>query len=448
MKRSLFSISIILFIVFIISESSLPQALVPYDDFSGTYIDKNNWIQGEFVREIKDGKLLFKQASPNPIAVTTTFPYVTLTSLDFINPNSIHSIQADVSIKNSFISGDGNTAARLEGTFFNDGTPGLGNTGDIYAEIALIWTGSELKGFWWIGRYAGEGWSSVTRLGGDYFSPNLSLDTTYTLYLGYNIITKQFTFEIVGIARETFGPADGLPARVGNPKGANKSLETWVQIRNNVSSGYISATFDNVYKNGTLYDHFSSSTIDPAKWTTYEFAREISGGELLSKTKSNSASVSSIYNSLDVVNPSLINAIQAKVTPVTYENNQGADAVARIAGYFYHDGTPGGSRMGQVGSQVRIGGTDQTPVASWLVWRENDEAGTSPITVGSGIFTTPVVLGNTYTLFLGWDGNRFTFKVDDEVAEYNPVTSINPSKIDYKTIGTRIFNPVGKESII
>jgi hypothetical protein len=448
MKTEKIFLTAVLLMALMLPTTSFSQTLIPYDDFSGASIDKTKWRQGEFVREIKDGKLLFKQASPNPIVVTTTFPYVTLTSLDFTNANSVHSMQADVSITSSFMSGDGNTAARLEGQFFNDGTPGSGNTGDIYAELALLWTNSGVKGFWWLGRYAGEGWSSVIRLGGGEFLPDLSVGTTYTLYLGYDVSTNQLTFRITGIGEKIFGPADGLPSRVSDPKGPNKSLETWVQIRNNVSSGYISATFDNVHKNGAVYDDFSASVIDSSKWATYEFVREISGGQLLSKTKSDSASVYSIFNSLEVVNPSLIREIQAKVTPVTYENSQGADAVARIAGYFYNDGTSAGTRIGQVGGQVRIGGTGPTPVASWFVWKETDETGNAPVELASGTFTTPVVLGNTYTLFLGWDGSRFMFKIDDEVANYSPVTSINPSKFDFKAIGTRILNPAGKEANI
>jgi len=418
-----------------------------YDEFSEIYINKNKWNQGEYVREIKDGKLLLKHGSSNP-ALVTTFPSVTLSSMKFTNPSSVDSMRADVSITNSFVSGDGNTAARLEGHFFNDGTPGLGHTGDIYAELALIWTGSELKGLWWLGRYTGEEWPSITRLGGDYFSPNLSIGTTYTLYLGYNVSTNQFTFEIIGVAQKTFGPTDGLPARVSDPKGPTKGLETWVQIRNDTSYGYISATFDNVNKNGSLYDDFSSSVIDNTKWMTYEFVREISSGKFRSKVRSSSASTSSITSALEFSFPSSVNIIQAEVTPLIFNNAQGASLRARTAGYYYNDGTSGGGYIGDVGAQVRIGGSGANPIGEWNVWKCADFACNSTIGLAGGTFPTPIILGNTYTLFLWWNGNQLTFRLNNDAAFYTPTTTINPPNNPWKMIGTQTYNPSGKEATI
>ena len=201
--------------------------------------------------------------------------------------------------------------------------------------------------------------------------------------------------------------------------------------------------------NIVVSDDFSSPAINETIWRTYEFVREISNGKLRSKVRSSSAAADHIYSRLQFTDSSLINAIQAKVTPVTYQNDQNSDdMVARIAGRFYNDGTPGGGIIGDVGAQVRIGGTGINPTASWFVWRETDnDPYNAPETLATGTFENPVTLNNTYTLFLGWDGSKFTFKFDDEEANY-PTTSTNPPNSPWMEIGARIWNPSGKEATI
>jgi hypothetical protein len=136
------------------------------------------------------------------------------------------------------------------------------------------------------------------------------------------------------------------------------------------------------------------------------------------------------------------------VTPLIYQNNQGANIIARIAGHYYNDGTPGGGHFGEVGASVRIGRTEVSPVAVWHVWTYTDFDGNNQVTVASGDFTEPISLQNTYTLLLGWDGGRFIFAIDDEVAYYTPVTSINLPNLPWKEIDTLFLNPAGKEATI
>ena len=183
-----------------------------------------------------------------------------------------------------------------------------------------------------------------------------------------------------------------------------------VYVENATSSGYVSATFDNVYKNGIPYDDFSTTTIDPARWTNYEIVKEISGGKLRSKVRSSSAS-SSFINGFDFVNPCSINGFQAKFTLVTYENLSSgtawADAI--IGGWFYHDGTPGGGLTGNVMAKVSIGGPGKSPIAFWLVYRFDDETGWNFTDLGYGEFTTPISLGTTYTLsWVGMEGKSLS----------------------------------------
>jgi hypothetical protein len=150
-----------------------------------------------------------------------------------------------------------------------------------------------------------------------------------------------------------------------------------------------------------------------------------------------------------LLNPSSINVFQAKVTLVDYQNPKRLFAVADLSGGFFNDGTPGGGRIGDVVGQVFIGGTGTDPVAAWRVYKYTDTAGNVSTTLASGAFTTPITLGNTYTLLLGWDGSRFIFKFDDEVAHYTAVTAINPVNYPFKRVRTLITPGVdNKEATI
>ena len=428
---------------------TLSFSLDLWDDFSGTRIDPSLWRHGEYVREIDVGnnKLLLKLANTNPVLITS-YSDADNNDLYFSDPNSVNSIQADVAILENNITNTAYTRARLWGGWYNDGsgTPGSDRTGDIVAEISLRGNPSGLIARWEVLRRTNADGSTSTTLGGGNFTTPITLGSTYTLFMSYDSLQNKFTFR-VGSEEFTFGPS-GLPAWVRGPNIPWKALNTRVQINDSTSSCFISAAFDNVYKNGALYDDFSSSVINQAKWTSYEFVREISSGKLRSKVRSSSASSSNILSRPEFIAPNSINMIQAKVTPTIYQNGQGANMIARLGGYFYNDGTPGGGYIGEVGAEIRIGGTGVNPVASWSVWTYSDYAGNTTVGLASGTFTTPITLGNTYTMFIGWNGINFTFKFDGEEAHYTSTTSINLPNKPWKEIGTRILNPQGKEGTI
>ena len=424
--------------------STYAFSLTLYDDFSGTYIDKTKWRYAEWVREIDptNQRLLIKQASPSPIAINT-YPYVDRNSLSFSDPNSVNSIQADITILQNDITNQADTRARIGGRCYNDGTSGGDYAGDIWASVDIRCTPTGLRGIWYVGRYTGPSSSSLTQIASGYFTTVINIGTPYRLYASYDSVTNHFLFKI-GDEAVTFGPT-GLPTRVGYANQPRKELQTRVQIDNSTSSGYISAAFDNVYVNDTLYDDFSSPVINPTKWITYEFVREISGGKLRSKTRSSSAYTSYVSNQLEFVDPLSINNFQTKVTLVGYQNPQGLYELADITGVFYNDGTPGGDHIGDVVGEVLIGGSGLSPVASWRVYKYIDTGGNTSQIIASDTFTTPITLGNTYTLFLGWNAGQFTFKIDSEEANYAPKTGINPANVPFKRLRTHI-SPQGNKN--
>jgi hypothetical protein len=407
----------------------------------------------------EDYKLLFKVASPNTSTVSVAPYYNADNKLSFPDPNSVNSIGADVRVLENIINGKAHTRARLAGFWYNDNTtPGAGSgaIGDVQGEIALRKEPTGFRVNWFIVRMTNLEGTQGDYITGGNFKAGVTTGVTYPLYVSYNSGTNEFRFKVGGeevIVNQ--GNTPNLPDRSGPANTPWKEICTRVQIQDPGASGYISATFDNIYKNDVLYDAFpppiigTPPTIDETKWPTYESVKEISGGKFRSKVRSSLASTSSVSGRLEFLCPSEISAIQTKVTPLAYQNDQGASTRARIVGTFYNDGTRGADpkdRTGDVGAQIRIGGSGLTPVAEWNVYKTIDFAGVVPQLIASGTFTTPFSLGRTYTLFLGWDGIKFTFKIDNEVAYYEPETGVYPTYNPWRAIETQVFDPQRKEA--
>jgi len=423
--------------------------LVAYDDFSFPYIDKSKWREGVWVREIDNQKLVIKQITPNPIVIGS-YPFAESNSLTFFDPESINTVQADISIVNYNLVNQGYVRARIGGRWYNDGTPGEGMTGDIWAAVELRASPTGLTANCGVTKMNNADGTSWTDIAWKTFSTVPTLGISYTLYISFDG-NNTFTFKI-GTETITLGPSEGVPTKAGGTKMPFKGIGTRASISNNTSSAFVSATFDNVEKNGALYDDFSSPTIDNTKWINYEFVREISDGQLKLKVRSSSAYTSSVFNRLRFLDPNSINFIQAKFKPIAFNNPQEADIKTRIIGHFYNDGTFGGGYLGEInagvyiGYGIGVGGTE--PKAGWFIGSYRDTAGNIPFLIASGVFNKTISMNTTYTLFLGWDGRNFIFKIDDEVVYYTPHGEILPPRYPWKEIGTRVLYPDGKEATI
>jgi len=431
--------------------SGAPKQGLLYDDFSGEKIDLNKWRYGEFVREIRefnggDYKLYLQTITPNP-SVMKTFPYNVRNNIGFTNPNSINSIQAQVTIIESNISGTGRTYTYLGGRFYNDGTSGGGYAGDIWAEVSIRRASDGLSARYYIAKYITPDGTTMQDLKWGTFSTLITVGTPYILYIDYNPSINQFTFKVES-ETITVMPSE-LPPRAGPPNMPWKGLHTVSRAYNPTDTASLSATFDDVYVNSFLYDDFSSEVIDSSKWVNYEFVREIMDGKLRSGIRSSSASSYTISNRLEFIDPSLIDTISAKATLLDRQNEHDIDSVsAYIGGIYYNDGTPGGGYMGDVLASVGIGGSGINPTAGWRLSKFTDYTGQNTETVASSLFSTPINLGDTYDLFIQWDGSKFTFKLNDEVDYYSPITSINTPNNPRRELTTIIRNPGGKEGMI
>jgi len=189
-----------------------PANEILYDDFSGALINKNKWKQGESVREIDvaNHRLVNKLATPSPIVIET-YPYKSTNDLIFYNPQSINSIQADVSILGKAVTNDGTVKATIGGRWYYYYVSEL--AGYVWAEIAIKRDSFGLKATWSVLSSLYPYYSVWETLGTGDFATTINIGETYTLYVGYDVDANQFAFK-VGTEELTFGPA-GLPDREG-----------------------------------------------------------------------------------------------------------------------------------------------------------------------------------------------------------------------------------------
>jgi hypothetical protein len=444
MKRSSFVSIVVLAVGLLVP--NLCFSLDFYDDFSGPTIDKTRWRETELVREIRNfagnNKLFFKTVNPSPVN-ESSFPYTQRNNLPFSDPSAINSFQAEVTVLGSNSTGSAVACVYLGGTFYNDGTSGGGNAGNIFPQIMIGRTSTGLWAQYSVLRYP-TNTSAYIRLDYGNFTTPISEGIPYTLSISYDG-DKQFTFKV---GTETlFSDPSKLPERVGGPSQPYMGLLTAATPYASSETASISGTFDDVYVNGTPFEDFSSLTIDQTKWSTYELVNEITGGKLRSKVRTESTS--QVNNPLEIAYPLGIKAVQANVTPVVFSNPQGLYADANISGIFFNDGTPGSGYIGDIYARVSIGGNGTAPVAQWGVFKILDSAFNTTQALDQGALNTPIVLGNTYTLYLEWNGTEFTFKINGEVAHsapanYIPAITIHPVKHPLIRLRTIITPEVGK----
>jgi hypothetical protein len=204
-----------------------------------------------------------------------------------------------------------------------------------------------------------------------------------------------------------------------------------------------------------LYDDFSSPAINTLKWQEYEFAREIQNGQLLLKVRSSVNTTGIIENALSFQDPASINSIEAKVTPLAFNNPQGAKIDIFMGGRFFNagGGTPG-TYTGDVFATLSIGGSGTSPVATWFVIRYTANNTSVYDVIGSGAFTLTPELGTQYTAFVGWNegSKQFTFRISDGVTTeekvFTTVLTVAPANMPMKFLYERISNNVGLEASV
>jgi hypothetical protein len=445
-SSGIFGFLISLIGIFVMS-LAIPQTglgLTLYDDFSSPTINSGKWLQYELAREISNGQARLKlRSSTNTTGQLDSGLY-------FQDPPSVNAIE----VKVTTTSFDNPQGARpfifIGGRFFNAGEGTTGDyTGDVFAQVAIGGTGTSPVATWSVIKYTANDTSQYDVIHSGTFALTPVLGTQYTVFVGWEAGPKQFTFRISDgtTTNEQVSEVDLTVAAAHMPA---KLL--WTRIANNAGKeATIEALFDDVKINGsgTVYDNFSGDTFDVTKWrTNYEQVRDLDAGALRLGRRTDAADTGAYSGIvLEVANPESIKTLQAQVTPLVYSNPNGLDTKANISGRYYNDGTNNGYQ-GDVIAGVGLGGTAAIPVAFWTLRRHTDPTDSSLTElVATGDFSTPIILGTPYTLFVSWDGADFIFKVNNEVATYTPAT-VQPPNYPMRRLQTRALNAGGQESFI
>jgi len=407
------------------------QVFIPYDDFNKAALDSGRWQNQELVREVREGKLFFRN---------TRTASGGNSDIGFVNPGSINSFSADVTVT-AIQSMDTRTRALLQGKFYQTGA--YGGSGDytnvVFADVAIQqWTGG-LVVRWFIDRCTDFNCNNSTNLAAGIIKP-VVVGQTVNLSIGYDAGVNQFTFAADGT---TVTQVSSAP-RIGAPNVQWKGLGTRVSgtftgIRS------IDATFDNVKVNGapSPYDDFSLGSIDSSKWIERELVREADEGVLSSVLTASGAAQS---NSLTFSDQNGVTGIKADVT-VTQATGAG-NPRARLTGYFYKSSSaPVGDYTGEVQGEIDLRWNGANLVAYWFVAKCTDSACNTSTDLQTGTFGT-VALPSTHTLSIVWDGTIFTFGMDGAAPQtFDPRTAapiVSPIPPEpWKIIGTRVSPGVG-----
>ncbi len=220
----------------------MPQAtkaaVALYDDFSTDLIDGTKWDRLELVRRVENG--VFKSE-------LTRFGSNGTNLLNFADTAAVNAYQADVTVTEVSTAG-ARVSARLMGRFYNafysTGVPGIGEAGEVQANIGIRTSGSGLKVQYAVFVCDNPNCSTSTDLlfNNTTFGP-VNLGETHTLSLAWDG-EQFFTFGFDGNTVKF----DAAAAPVAGPsKMSLKGINTRVDKIDGPDEGaHIKATFDNV----------------------------------------------------------------------------------------------------------------------------------------------------------------------------------------------------------
>jgi hypothetical protein len=409
------------------------------DDFSSATIDLTKWedASSNVVRRLAGGML---ESSINQVGPVRS------NSLFFVDPDSVTSIRADITVTDASFVGAGSARARIQGQFYNDGTGGAGQIGDVSVRLEIRADSAAPAGMLrvriGIERCNNADCSDSTEVAVNTtaFGP-VTLGSTHTAGVEWDG-NRTFTFTFDNQPPLVLGAADGVPAFGGPAKGPFRRLATTAGVFPAGSEGgAIRALFDNVFKNGVLFEDFTGPTLDPAKWANnQEFVKRNTGGVFESAiARFGSAG----NNNLLLLQPELVTSLAADVT-VTAVRNSGAEPKAWLIGFFYNDGTAGTGSVGDVVAAMQVedaeDGSGLRAVAG--VGRcTNADCSTVEEFLDDKTTFGPVALGTTHRLLLSFDGTTFTFGFDAARLTFTPgaaAPNAGPPKSTVKGIGTRV----------
>ena len=425
------------------------SARMLYDDFSGTYVDDQKWMNQwtdltEIVREVSGGQLIAKVGN-------NTKTLIARNSASLADSTTILSIQCDIAVEQTQLdSGDGALSfARVNGFFYNTQGSG-GATGDVWAGVYIGDRGNGLEAWWDVSEALDDNQSTWDELdAGTLAVPNLSYGEAYTVKLTYDGSTG-FTFSVAGVS----ATVNGNSPRLRDPVTAFKGLTVGAYGYSGATGdGYISAAFDNVYTNdeSTAYDTFDAA-LDNSLWSSTETVLELADGRLR-MNKQGYDQTSQVTARMSDGDASYVEATvridSDSVMPA------GGWGFIRIQGYFYNERRGPGSGLdhnryeGDVFADVRLRWFDDGSLgAQAYIGRSDnaDESEWSDIAIYN--FSTPIDFDTDYRLSIEYRNNQLVFGCNDETYSYPIATPEYPAYDEHRQLRSRVYLDPGEYGYI
>ena len=373
----------------------------------------------------------------------------------FPNAIGINELQATVSVSNTEAVGNPSMRARLGGFFCDSNNTADNQLGEIFADNSIIsQTNGALSFRYLVFRCDNSDCTNGTDLLSNTFG-SAQLNTDYTLTVAFDPNTRTFTFSVDGSDALTFGPGDDSALQNCDISNSEfKTIGTRVFNDDPNEGGSITATFDDVFVNGVLYDDFNSGILDPSQWRDTEgrIAVETENGNRVLRIEQKYAGLGRGFG-VEFNNPDIINTIRTDVridsTNIVATDGNGR-VRARITGVFYNDGSSTGFRdqTGDVFAEVFMRREFQNNQNQFRIRCDGIRSDNADFTEDTEIFfesfTATWVEGQTYQLMLGFDPDNKTFTCgfEDQMITYtlqpNDPQPNRSAVGGFKSIRTRI----------
>lgn len=400
---------------------------ISYDDFSGPRLDGNRWWPREYVRKVEDGKLVFKLGNSAGMGAEG-LPGRFRNRLPIDDPASVHTIAADVTVKETILDGtpDAMSFARIFGYFYNADESG-GIIGDICASVMIGDRGNGgLEAFWVVKKVIlDDPWTDTVLDYGTLIGPEggLQYDVPYKLKLSYSLTTQEFSFEADGKTQSVTGPEKKREC-----VSLSKRLAVAVNADNGYDNGFIHAEFDNVYINNDslVYDDFSAP-LSLSNWESLEWVREPYDGVLRTEIQRD-GSGGQVRTYTTCPDTSFIEArVRLNSDSIFMHGGWG---IARVRSYFYNERRGPGSGLGYNGYEGDVFASVNLQVnedgsLSSTVWidRSEDADFATYTTLLYDTFDASIDWNTDYVLSIRFADNRLIFKCNEKEIIYPVETS-------------------------
>jgi hypothetical protein len=424
------------FLVFIALSITLPGEAIPakklYDDFSTGYLSSDKWFPREYVKEISDGKLVFKLGNSSGMGAEY-WPGMFRNNLGVASPSpeTITAFESEITVMEATPDSAPNSRsfARIAGQFYNSNESD-GQSGEIAFEIMIGDRGNGgLEAFWEASRVMENDPSDFEQIASGTVIDVGTLEpgVPYLVKVVYDN-DRTLTVTVNGVTDEYTGPEKKRPAV--NPV---RSIGSCIDAADGSNDGFIHATFDNVVFNNAaeIHEDFSSPLIDLSKWDQTELVRECSNGHLRANVRRISGGRhASTYLTTGRDTPYL----EAKVRIESdTQLSVGASGIARLGGYYYNESRGPGSGVdynryeGDVFALIRLRyDSDGTIQAQAWIGRSDDADENNFTDLFWHVFSTPIELDTYYVLSISYENNQIIFQCEDEQVVFNIQTETYP----------------------